>query len=205
MSRKEKLKNLQHLTIAEVMELAGERDSFLGICTIKTYKQLKNGFKREYKDSLECIPMDAEWKEAIKEKWWAKVNWGKLSKENSQYKKFMKNLLQFAGEEVCFQLGDSDFPEIQAYGQFWFGKNAKLMVGAPSRCHENSYYLWKENQENTLICTGYALSEDGMWRQHSWLVNLRARSNQIIETTSPRVAYFGVCLPFKSCQEFLSW
>lgn len=148
--------------------------------------------------------MSCEWKEAVKEMWWARFNHGKLTEEDFIYRDFMRNLLQFAGEEVCFRLGDSDFPKIKEYGQFWFGKNVKIMKGLSSRCHENSFYLWKENQENTLICTGYALSKDGMWRQHSWLVNLKARSNQIIETTAPRVAYFGVCLTYESCQNFLS-
>lgn len=54
----------------------------------------------------------------------------------------------------------------------------------------------------TRICTGYALSEDGMWRQHSWIIWHKARSNQIIETTVPRILYFGFVMTTEMCEEF---
>lgn len=40
------------------------------------------------------------------------------------------------------------------------------------------------------IATGYALSGDGLWRQHSWGV-LR---DGIFETTETRLKYFGIVL-----------
>jgi hypothetical protein len=66
-----------------------------------------------------------------------------------------------------------------------------MMKGRPSQCHFNSCRCWEANQDKAVLCTGYALSEDGMWRCHSWLVELRPRRNKIVETTVPRVAYFG--------------
>ena len=80
-----------------------------------------------------------------------------------------QKLLTFAGETVCFPPCEEDLDNILNYGQFWVGSNAKLMRGEPSRCHANSANLWEQNKEATRICTGYALSEDGIWRQHSWM------------------------------------
>ena len=211
-SRKSKIENLQNLTMEEIMFLVGQKDSKLGIVPIRDYVQLNAGLSRnaygkkigDYESSLEsCDLMNPEWKTAISSKWWAKVNRGISSPNRKKYGDFMRELLQIAGEEVCFQAGDPDFELIQEYGQFWFGKNVKMMPGTPSRCHENSAFLWNENRENTLICTGYALSKDGMWRQHSWCIKIGARSNQIIETTKPRIAYFGVCLTYEKCQNML--
>jgi hypothetical protein len=42
------------------------------------------------------------------------------------------------------------------------------------------------------VMTGYALSPDGMWRQHSWVYD--KQRDVIIETTVKRVGYFGVLL-----------
>jgi hypothetical protein len=42
------------------------------------------------------------------------------------------------------------------------------------------------------IGTGYALSEDGLWRQHSW--GLR-EDGGVVETTSGREMYVGLRLP----------
>jgi len=58
-----------------------------------------------------------------------------------------------------------------------------------SACHSNTTE-WYHNQteRDTGMCTGYALSPDGLWRQHSWGV-LRGR---IVETTIERIAYYGL-------------
>jgi len=56
------------------------------------------------------------------------------------------------------------------------------------RCHENAAELWSEGKECLSgIGTGYALSADGLWRRHSWIV----RPGEIVETTEERVKYFG--------------
>ena len=72
----------------------------------------------------------------------------------------------------------------------------KLIKGAPNGCHKNSAKLWSEGKGK--IVTGYALSDDGLWRQHSW-VNA---GNQLIETTEPRVIYFGYTLDEDESKEF---
>ena len=42
--------------------------------------------------------------------------------------------------------------------------------------------------------TGYALSDDGLWRQHSWLIAKPGRRWTVIETTCRRLLYYGVVL-----------
>lgn len=60
-----------------------------------------------------------------------------------------------------------------------------------SECHRNVAEIWAEKQHALVgIGTGYSLSDDGLWRQHSWGL----RREGILETTISRVKYFGVLL-----------
>lgn len=73
------------------------------------------------------------------------------------------------------------------------GEGAHRSPGRRSRCHENVAELLAagETREGTTIAagwTGYALSDDGLWRQHSWA---SAPDGTIVETTAPRLAYAG--------------
>lgn len=112
-------------------------------------------------------------------------------------------LLSFGGNCVCIPEPEEDYINIMKYGQFWYGRGARLMKGQPNQCHKNSCELWKNNKHRTKICTGYALSEDGIWRQHSWLIEFKSASNKIIETTKLRVAYFGFIMNYKQCEDFV--
>ena len=76
---------------------------------------------------------------------------------------------------LCLRKGEPFDPE-----------NAAVEEGEPSECHANVVSLWREGRG--AICTGYALSPDGLWRPHSWL---REPSGRIVETTERRDAYYG--------------
>ena len=148
---------------------------------------------QKIKDSIKWSPMDADRKAGCKErKFWFQDTLEDMKKmypsTDSHLFDLRQKLLAFAGEAVCFPPCEEDLDNILNYGQFWVGSNAKLMRGEPSRCHANSANLWEQNKEATRICTGYALSEDGMWRQHSLLVWHKSRSNQIVETKLKRIA-----------------
>jgi hypothetical protein len=68
-----------------------------------------------------------------------------------------------------------------------------------SGCHRNVAEIWAENQlEIVGIGTGYSLSDDGLWRPHSWGL----RREGILETTVPRVKYFGVLLQHGDADSF---
>jgi hypothetical protein len=55
-------------------------------------------------------------------------------------------------------------------------------------CHVNAVALWRGSDE-IAIGTGYALSPDSIWRQHSWAWD---RDGRLIETTETQTRYFGV-------------
>lgn len=157
---------------------------------------------QKIKDSIRWSLIDADWKADRKESSTLEDMKEMYPSMDNHFFDLRQKLLAFAGEAVCFPPYKEDLDSILSYGQFWVGSNAKLMRGEPSQCHANSANLWEQNKEATRICTGYALSEDGMWRQHSWLVWHKARSNQIVETTVKRIAYYGFVMPYDMCQQF---
>jgi hypothetical protein len=62
--------------------------------------------------------------------------------------------------------------------------------GDLGECHRNVAVLWFDGVIES-IGTGYALSDDGLWRQHSWGL---ASDGALVETTDERRAYVGVVL-----------
>src|SRR5581483_8107514 len=71
-------------------------------------------------------------------------------------------------------------------GRFFPGQGASMLQMIPSECHRNVLLL--AVHEKFQWWTGFALSDDGIWRLHSW-GNDRGR---VIETTEPSELYFGV-------------
>lgn len=117
-------------------------------------------------------------------------------------------LLQIGGCETALPYIEEDMTKILTRGRFFRG-TSKMMKGRPSKCHSNVCALWEANREHhdVHIVTGYALSkEDGLWRQHSWLVQRYSNGTQnrtrIIETTLKRAAYFGFEMTDDEAHEF---
>jgi hypothetical protein len=72
-----------------------------------------------------------------------------------------------------------------------FPTPARQVAGEDGACHRNVATLWA-NGDTTAMGTGYALSPDQLWRQHSWAL---AEDGAVLETTtSPRLAYVGIRL-----------
>ena len=122
-----------------------------------------------------------------------------------KYEELKQRLLAVAGQAVCFHY-EEDLLDILRRGQFFRGYDAISRRGEPCQCHSNSAALWQANQGLTKIATGYALSRDGMWRQHSWCVmwNQKTDAYQVIETTEPRLLYYGYVMNSAECEKFLS-
>lgn len=196
MNKSEFLQNLGKLEVNEETDVR-----------MNDLKLIMEFTKEENHNEIITDPMDSEWKERLKLQWWATNYLGdtsKLVEEIPDYLKIMQmrdRLLKIGGEEVCIPFYEEDIELILQYGQLWT-QTPKMMRGELGQCHYNSKCLWKENKKNTLIATGYALSKDGMWRQHSWIIHIKPRSNQIVETTIPRVAYYGFVMNYDMCQEF---
>jgi len=72
-----------------------------------------------------------------------------------------------------------------------FEPAARLLPGDDNACHGNVAVLWIDGQIAS-IGTGYALSDDDLWRQHSWGVDA---DGVVVETTFPRSGYVGIVLP----------
>lgn len=180
--------------------------------------------------------LDKQWKERIKDNWWATNYAGNINdilseglSKNKGIEKLLKlrdRLIEIGGEECCLPFGDEDIDKILEKGELLIpepinNEQKKYwveyyeMIGAPSQCHRNSAALYEINKDNTKlehkvrICTGYAITDDGMWRQHTWLVYIDETNDNevitVIETTLKRVAYYGVVLTEEQCEEFCSW
>lgn len=64
------------------------------------------------------------------------------------------------------------------------------VTGQDNHCHGNSAEMWLTGHAHALA-TGYALNDDGLWRQHSWALDA---DGTLIETTVSRDLYAGIVL-----------
>lgn len=113
-------------------------------------------------------------------------------------------LLSLGGKRMVY-VGEPDLQRLLARGRVC-EEPATLMRGEPSRCHTNAAGIWLKAPAVYSIMTGYALSEDGLWRQHSWLwrKHPRGRQRKLVETTVRRVKYFGFVLEDEEAGAFVA-
>lgn len=160
----------------------------------------------EKKSLIQWKIPDPTWQKDINSRWWAKQNIEEYidTPIDSRMIDLHHKLLSFGGSETCFPIIEEDLTQILERGQLWFGDKIKMMKGEPSQCHANACELYQNNKKTheIAIATGYALSADGLWRQHSWLVKRNVRSINIIETTAKRVLYFGFVMTECEAEEF---
>lgn len=98
------------------------------------------------------------------------------------------------------EYGESDIDRLIARGEMFAGLNPLIVKGKPCRCHSNSAVYWSNHDDTVEIVTGYGLSDDGVWRQHTWCRKIKG--GRIVETTEPRVVYFGVRLNNEEAESF---
>lgn len=109
-------------------------------------------------------------------------------------------LLALGGEEmVAPPKFDGDIPLLIKAG-FLMTASVVEELMERSSCHQNVAALWNNRRKDlTGIGTGYALTcHDGLWRQHSWALT----NESLIETTAPRLKYFGVLLEGSNADRF---
>jgi hypothetical protein len=93
---------------------------------------------------------------------------------------------------------DSDVSALLEEG-FVMGGPVTLKRMKSSMCHQNVAAIWKGHKFGVIgVASGYALSDDGLWRQHSWAL-LR---NGVLETTEERLKYFGILLQNSRADHF---
>ena len=105
-------------------------------------------------------------------------------------------LLEIDGLEIVPRL-ESDLSKLMTQGRV-FDLGVELRLMRRSGCHENAAKLWRENRKDNKICTGWGLSDDGLWRQHTWVIS----NEKIIETTEVRIKYFGVIFSEGEAERF---
>jgi hypothetical protein len=103
-----------------------------------------------------------------------------------------RRLLDLGGTLALLFLPDPSIGELLARGRYFPGGRALMRLGLPSCCHSNAALLPVQTDGAGRIAFGYALSPDGLWRQHSW--GLTIKEGRIVETTERRVRYFGIVL-----------
>lgn len=132
--------------------------------------------------------------------------------EQSPSRQHLKNKLKPTGGFAAI-IDDSDkaLNTILSRGEFIQPEGAKYVAGFPNQCHYNSATYWNNNSGICCLMTGYALSDDGMWRQHSWcLLQRDPRSEEdiddtVVETTADRLLYYGIRLTKEESESFLKW
>ena len=115
-------------------------------------------------------------------------------------------LFENGGDTVCFPGIDEDEEKIIKRGLLFHTDGILMNEGAQSQCHRNSALCWEANVSICDICTGYALSDDGIWRQHSWCIKFHSTRKinwNVVETTEARIAYFGYALTRDEAEIFL--
>lgn len=165
-------------------------------------------YRKHLRSPLPDIPPDHVWMTLTEQQ-----NWGPLSLHPQQDKAIKETVPVplFPLEQKLFALGgtrmvyryEPDLKLLLERGETFYG-TIELVSGDPHQCHFNVARLWNEQREIFSVVTGYALSEDGLWRQHSWL--LRGKSTvdlyHLIETTTSRIVYFGVSLTQAEAEVF---
>jgi hypothetical protein len=117
------------------------------------------------------------------------------------WNRFAHMLLSHGGEQVVPPLvPDLLIDVFRTRGQLW-STPARFIEGQASACHHNAVALWRSGAASA-VGSGYALSDDGLWREHTWAV---ADDGQLIETTEPRTAYFGVEFRDRNADRFARW
>lgn len=122
-----------------------------------------------------------------------------LFRENPRYGTLYDTLLEVGGETVA-AVEEPDLEKLIQRGYPQSGRGAQRLKGQRSQCHANAAFAWKDHPETLGIVTGYGLSRDGIWRQHSWLRDLI--DGQVFETTEPRAIYFGFDLTPEEAERF---
>jgi hypothetical protein len=113
-----------------------------------------------------------------------------LTTRRADYEALAVRLAQPAGGQVLVIPAGHEphLREIYTAGVLMDAARARQFPGATSRCHSNVAARFALGQ--CAFATRYALN-DGIWRQHSWGVT---DDGEILETTAPREAYFGIVL-----------
>lgn len=170
-----------------------QADFIDGLCA-KGQQPIRLGGSSPYQ--VNCAPLETGRQTFLEAKYG-----GKPDAQASGKKKLADGLCQFGGSFALIPGSEEDLEKILVRGQLW-GPTGKMLKGETSQCHSNSVKAWEANQDKLYVATGYAMSADGLWRQHTWCINPKPRSIQVVETTEKRSLYFGFVMTLEETIEF---
>jgi len=105
-------------------------------------------------------------------------------------KALTRKLLKIGGQDVDVVLPDPHLGGIVERGELFDSTRIRIVRGVANHCHQNAATLWLKGRSE-VIATGYYLSIDGVWRQHSWGIT---PSGIILDTHRGGKQYFGIRL-----------
>lgn len=133
------------------------------------------------------------------------AQFGALVVEQPEWELLRKTLLGWGGKIVCARY-EEDMAKLlkRGAGIPWRPRHDKVKLGDPCQCHANAARLWEDDPNDIDIMTGWGLSKDGIWRQHTWALEsaMPPKTGRIIETTEKRLVYFGYRLTQKEAERF---
>ena len=160
-------------------------------------------------DRVPFIPMTAppqrEWREIFAEHRTGQINELPIAVEkiaDTEFRHLVRLakgrmhdwLLEIGGWGVALPSLDDDIDCVIERGFLLPGTSARIIAGTPENCHVNAALWCARNPETVAMMTGYALSSDGLWREHSWIVRREEEEGAtplLLEPSKPSVAYFG--------------
>jgi hypothetical protein len=121
--------------------------------------------------------------------------------EQPELKQLKSLLLKIGGDFIVAPpKEDPEVPRLLRAG-FLMSGPILLKPMKASMCHQNISAVWTKGRKGLIgIATGYALSEDGLWRQHTWGV----MRDGVLESTEERLKYFGLLLQDSAADHFAS-
>lgn len=97
---------------------------------------------------------------------------------------------------------DYDVQQVLDRGDTWEGAQAVLECGEENNCHGNAARLCSAGRG--AIASGWALADDGLWREHSWVVAAGDNSGTpLLETTRAWLRYHGFRLDARETGWFI--
>lgn len=98
--------------------------------------------------------------------------------------RMVEKLLQHGGEAAQRPICDPQIGAVFDRGVL-FECPQVLVRGTPNECHANAGELWMRREGAISLCTGYALTAEGIWMQHSWCVTTGDQEKKLILETTP--------------------
>jgi hypothetical protein len=100
-----------------------------------------------------------------------------------------KKLLKLGGEKLVY-MPCPLLDDIIQHGALFDFERRRPLKGVVGRCHDNALKLVLRFPKKYQMMTGFALTDDGLWRCHSWCIN----DKTVVETTAKRIKYYGIVL-----------